>query len=201
MKKLKIGITGGIGTGKTTLCEVYKNKGCKVISADDIAKEIIATDVSVKNLIKKEFGNEAYIDEKINTKFLADKVFNDEQNILIINSIVHPPTISMMEEEMNAALQKDDLVFAESALIFEAQFEKIFDYIILVTASDENKIERVMKSKKLSREEVIKRIQNQMPDDEKRKGSDFVIENNSTLEELKSKAEFILSLIENMTEV
>jgi dephospho-CoA kinase len=201
VKKLKIGITGGIGTGKTTLCEVYKNKGCKVISADDIAKEIIATDVSVKNLIKKEFGNEAYIDEKINTKFLADKVFNDEQNILIINSIVHPPTISMMEEEMNAALQKDDLVFAESALIFEAQFEKIFDYIILVTASDENKIERVMKSKKLSREEVIKRIQNQMPDDEKRKGSDFVIENNSTLEELKSKAEFILSLIENMTEV
>jgi dephospho-CoA kinase len=199
VKKIKVGITGGIGTGKTTLCDIIKSKGYTVISADDIAKEIMANDSSVKDLIKEEFGNEAYIDEKINTKFLADKVFTDEQNIMIINSIVHPPTISKMEEEMNTALQNDRLVFAESALIFEAEFEAIFDYIILVTANEENKIKRVMKNKKLSKEEVEKRIANQMPDDEKRKGSDFVIENNSTLDEFKSKAGFVLGLVENMT--
>ncbi len=198
MKKIKVGITGGIGTGKTTLCEIIKSKGYTVLSADDIAKEIMANDSSVKDLIKSEFGNEAYIDEKINTKFLADKVFTDEQNIMIINSIVHPPTISKMEEEMNTTLQNDKLVFAESALIFEAEFEAIFDYIILVTANEENKIKRVMQNKKLSRDEVIKRIANQMPDDEKRKGSDFVIENNSSLDEFKTKAGFVLSLIENI---
>ena len=198
MKKIKVGITGGIGTGKSTLCEIIKSKGYTVLSADDIAKEIMANDSSVKDLIKSEFGNEAYIDEKINTKFLAEKVFNDEQNIMIINSIVHPPTISKMNEEMNTALQNDKLVFAESALIFEAEFETIFDFIILVTANEENKIKRVMQNKKLTKEEVKKRIANQMPDDEKRKGSDFVIENNSTLDEFKIKADFVLSLIENM---
>ncbi len=198
MKKIKVGITGGIGTGKTTLCEIIKSKGYTVLSADDIAKEIMVNDSSVKDLIKAEFGNEAYIDEKINTNFLAEKVFTDEQNIMIINSIVHPPTISKMNEEMNTALQNDKLVFAESALIFEAEFEAIFDYIILVTANEENKIKRVMQNKKLSRDEVEKRIANQIPDDEKRKGSDFVIENNSTLDEFKTKADFVLSLIENM---
>jgi dephospho-CoA kinase len=198
VKKIKVGITGGIGTGKTTLCEIIKSKGYTVLSADDIAKEIMVNDSSVKDLIKAEFGNEAYIDEKINTNFLAEKVFTDEQNIMIINSIVHPPTISKMNEEMNTALQNDKLVFAESALIFEAEFEAIFDYIILVTANEENKIKRVMQNKKLSRDEVEKRIANQIPDDEKRKGSDFVIENNSTLDEFKTKADFVLSLIENM---
>ncbi|MBL1214517.1 MAG: dephospho-CoA kinase [Ignavibacteriae bacterium] len=201
MKKIKVGITGGIGTGKTTAANLFKEKGYQVFSADDIAKEIMVSDESVIEKIKTEFGEESFQDGELNKKYLAENVFSDEAKILLINSIVHPPTLEKIETGMNEALMKEDIVFAESALIFEAEFETMFDYIILVTSTDENKIERVMKSRKISREEVIKRINNQMPDDEKRKGSDFVIENNSTLEDLKSKAEFILSLIENMVGV
>jgi dephospho-CoA kinase len=201
MKKIKVGITGGIGTGKTTAANLFKEKGYQVFSADDIAKEIMVSDESVIEKIKTEFGEESFQDGELNKKYLAENVFSDEAKILLINSIVHPPTLEKIETGMNEALMKENIVFAESALIFEAEFETMFDYIILVTSTDENKIERVMKSRKISREEVIKRINNQMPDDEKRKGSDFVIENNSTLEDLKSKAEFILSLIENMVGV
>jgi dephospho-CoA kinase len=198
MKKIKVGITGGIGSGKTTVANLFKEKGYQVFSADDIAKDIMVTDESVIEKIISEFGEEAYQNGELNKKYLAQNVFSDERKMMLINSIVHPPTLEKIETGMRKILVKDNIVFAESALIFEAEFETMFDYIILVTSTDENKIERVTKSKNISREEVIKRIQNQMPDDEKRKGSDFVIENNSSLEELNSKAEFILTLIENM---
>ena len=82
--------------------------------------------------------------------------------------------------------------------MFEAEFETMFDHIILLTSTDENKIKRVTESKNITREEVQQRIDNQMPDDEKKKGSDFIIENNSTLDELKSKTDFIISLLINL---
>jgi len=196
--KLKIAITGGIGSGKSTVCELFNSNGYPILYADDISKEILSTNKSVKEKIINEFGKESFIDDKPNLKYLSEKVFSDEKKIVKINAILHPPVIKKIERLMNEELMYKEMVFVEAALIYEAKMEDLFDYVVVVTAPDEIRIKRVMESKGLKKQEVVERMSKQFSQEKKRKLADFVIENNSTKEELNIKVDFITVLLKSM---
>lgn len=199
MAKLKIGITGNIGSGKSTFCSFVKSKNFNIIDADSEAKNILVDDINVKSKIIKLFGEESYIDGNPNIDFLAQNVFVSPENVKKINAIVHPATINRIIDKMNQTFETSDLVFVESALIFEANIDEVFDYIILITASDENKIVRVKERDNLDDEEIKRRLENQMSESFKKQNSDFIIENNSSLDDFKIKSELILNTIVALT--
>jgi dephospho-CoA kinase len=193
-KKIKIGITGGIGSGKSVFSSAMKEKGYPVIFADEIAKEILANDPSVKELIIKEFGQEAFPGDKLDKKYLADKVFPDPVNVAIINTIIHPPTIEKIKSLMKSELLKQNIVFVEAALIYESELEDLFDLIVLITADEETKKKRKM-AQGMSESDFMMRLQNQIKDEEKAKIADFIFVNNGEKKDLSNKADLLLKLI------
>ena len=140
---IKVAITGGIGTGKTTISSMFSDKGIPVFNSDEIAKEIMNTDSLLKNEIVTAFGDKVYDKNKLNKEYLSDVVFNNEILLKKINSIVHP----YVAEEFNSWIQEQNskYIIYESAIIFENQAEDFFDKIICVTASEEEVISRIMK--------------------------------------------------------
>ena len=193
--KLKIGITGGIGTGKSIVSDFIEESGFKVLRSDPIAKELMQTDDSIRKKIIKEFGSDAYLNDKLNTKFLAENVFNNNEKIELINSIVHPPTLKKIDRLNFEVLKEQNLVFVESALIYEAGFDDMFDYVILVYSETKLRIERAVNRSNSNVTEIKKRMQFQIDDEKKKDWADFVIENNSTVEDLKQRTKFILNLL------
>jgi len=195
---LKIGITGGIGSGKTSVTKLFAKKGCPVLYADDIAKKILVENSEVKAKIISSFGSGAYEENKANKKYLADKIFNNPENLAFINSIVHPPTIKKISDLCREELVKTDLVFVESALIYEADLVNIFDYIIVVTAAEDIRIDRICKRDSSIKESVMERIKNQFPEEKKISRADFVIYNEKSIAELERKVDLFLSIFKSM---
>lgn len=198
-KKLKIAVTGGIGSGKSTVCGIFRLHDYPVLNADQISKEILSTSQKVKEKIISHFGKDSFESGKPNKEYLADKVFNNQENLKILNSIMHPPTIEKINREMQNSLRTKNIVFVEAALIFEANMEDMFDHVLMVSSPERNRIDRIKERDGVDEEQVKNRIRNQMSDEEKKKLSDFVIENDKSLIELKIKAEFFLKIFESMT--
>lgn len=198
MKNLVIGITGGIGAGKSSFSAILKENNQIVLNADDIAKNLMKTDESVKQQIINEFGNDCYIEGQLQTKVLATKAFNHPEKLKKLNKIVHPPTINFINTKIENLKNKHSLIFVEAALIFEAKMESLFDLILLVTAEENLRIERVVIRNNENASEVKSRILNQIPDEVKRGRADFVLENNGSIEELKEKTIFFLNLFKTM---
>lgn len=193
-KKIRVGITGGIGSGKSVFCNALKEKGYTVISADKIASEILENDPDVKELIITEFGAGSYVNNKPDRKYLAAKVFSDPGNVELINAILHPPTIEKIESRMKSELQKLNIIFVEAALIYEAGMEEIFDYVVLITAEEE--IRRKRKAAQgITEEDFNRRLEHQIPDTEKSKLADFIFINNGDIKDLSKKADLLLKLI------
>ncbi len=199
MKKIKVAITGGIGSGKSEFSKILIEKGLTVLNADKIAKNILFTDEQVKSKVIKIFGNESYNEEGVNTKYLAQKVFTDEEQIKKLNSIVHPVTIKKIDEMMNEILKEKNIVFVEAALIYEAEMEELFDYVILITAEERIRIDRVIERDKVDEEEVLDRMQNQITETEKRKYADFVIDNDKELNDLRIKTETLITILKSIS--
>lgn len=200
-KKLKIAVTGGIGSGKSEVCKVFNEKGYIIINADEIGKNLLNSDKKVISKIKAEFGDSAYLNGKVNADSLSSIVFADKNKLSKINSIIHPETIKIINQEMEKVLKKHDLVFVESALIFEIKREKFFDYVLLVVSDENLRIGRLKKYKGVDPRKVKERIFNQLPDEQKIIKADFIIRNNSSLEELRKNAEFFLRVFENSVAV
>ena len=171
---IKVAITGGIGTGKTTISSMFADKGIPVFNSDEIAKEIMNTNSLLKNEIVTAFGDKAYDKNKRNKEYLSDAVFNNEILLKKINSIVHP----YVAEEFNSWIQEQNskYIIYESAIIFENQAEDFFDKIICVTASEEEVISRIMKRNDFSVDKIKSIINKQLPNDAKVQKSDYVIE-------------------------
>lgn len=195
---MKIGITGGIGSGKSYVSEVIKNAEYLVLNADNIAKQIMVEDESVRELIVSIFGNDAYTNEKLNRSYIASKAFSSVENLRMLNSIVHPPMVYTINKLMNAELEKSKMVFVEAALVYEAEIDKILDYVILVTADEEVRISRIKTRDGLSEEQIKDRIHFQMPENEKENLADFTIKNNSSLSDLEMKTKMFLTVLESM---
>ncbi len=197
--KLKIAITGGIGAGKSEVSRVISGAGYLVIDADKVAKEILSSDHEVKRIIIKEFGAASYSNGFPDKTYLAKNVFSDPQKVEKINAIIHPRTILKIMSKVDENLKTKAMVFVESALIFEANRDELFDYIIHVSSIAENRLDRAAKSKGISKSEVEKRMLHQLDEETKKRKSDFIIENNSTLEDLENKTMFVLKILESIS--
>jgi dephospho-CoA kinase len=172
---LRIGLTGGIGSGKTTVAKIFELLGIPVYYADDAAKRIMHEDEELKAAVKKHFGEEAYVNNDLNRSFLATKVFTDVYQLEILNSLVHPATIKDAANWMNR--QQTPYVVKEAAIFFESGSAENIDYMIGVHAPLAVRVQRAMTRDNISREEVMKRINRQIDEDIKMKLCDFVLKN------------------------
>ena len=172
---LRIGLTGGIGSGKTTVAQIFEVLGIPVYYADAEAKRLMNTDAELKDSIIKNFGEESYKDGLLNRTLISSIVFKDQSKLDLLNSLVHPVTIKDGEAWMKA--QTAPYAIHEAALVFEADVNKRMDHIIGVFAPQTIRIKRVMERDKISEGDVLKRIKLQMDEEKKMKLCDFVINN------------------------
>lgn len=175
---LKIGLTGGIGSGKSTVAKIFETLGIPVYYADDAAKELMNTDPDLKELIIKNFGANVYTDNKLNRSYLASIVFADKLKLEILNSLTHPATINAANEWI--ALQKGPYIIKEAALLFESDAHKHLDAIIGVSSPIALRMKRVMQRDNLTEEDVQKRINRQMDEAEKMRRCDYIIHNDES---------------------
>ncbi|MFQ5446082.1 MAG: dephospho-CoA kinase [Saprospiraceae bacterium] len=174
---LKIGITGGIGSGKTTICKIFETLSIPVYYADERAKFLMANDVALKAKIKSLLGEAAYVDGKtLNRDFIAGIVFSDARKLEALNTLVHP-AVGEDYAQWHAAQSQVPYTLKEAALLFESNGAKMLDKTIVVHAPVQLRIERVMARDGVSETAVRNRMDKQMDDGQKRKLADFVILN------------------------
>ena len=179
-----IGLTGGIGSGKSTVLELFKILGVKTYSADKSAKKLINTDPNIINLIKSSFGENIYDKGQLNSKKLSDIVFEDKEKLKLLNSIIHPAVAKDFKLFLNS--NNEDYIVKEAAIIFETKSENNYDKIIFIQSPLEIRIERVINRDNISREEVMKRINNQLDENLIIDKCDYVIRNENK-EDLEDK--------------
>ncbi len=176
---LKIGITGGIGSGKTTVCKVFETLGVPVFYADTVAKQIMMTDKVLISGVKDTFGEQSYFDNgNLNNKHIAEIVFNNEEELAKLNALVHPAVFRAFDK-WDAKLPKHlPYSLKEAALLFESGSYQMCDKNILVVAPHDLKIARVTQRDKVSEQQVLARMGKQFTDEQKLKMADYLIENN-----------------------
>ena len=173
---LKIGLTGGIGSGKSTVASIFETLGVPVYYADIRAKELMEQNEGLVESVKDLFGADAYINGKINKHLISSQIFSDPQKRNALNHIVHPITIADAEHWMHQ--KHSAYCIKEAALIFESQSEKNLDFVIGVFTPTEKRIERLMQRDGIKKTEAEAKINTQMNEDEKMSKCDFVIHNN-----------------------
>lgn len=189
-----LGLTGGIACGKTTISNIFKQLGIKVIDADKVAREVIELP-EIVNQIKKNYGDEVFINGKLDRKKLREIIFNDKEKIMKLNSIIHPKVIDIFKEEYNKNKFSDEIIVFDIPLLFEVGLEKYCNKTIVVYVNEEIQIKRVMERDNSSRELAKKIIDAQMDLFEKVKMADYAIENNSSVNELEKKVKNIIESI------
>lgn len=194
---LKIGITGGIGAGKSTVSQLFKMLGVPVYNSDESAKWLMNHDLDLKNKIKKLLGNHAYNDdEEVNREFIALKIFNDKALLAHLNAIVHP-AVKKNYLDWSISILNNKYSLKESALLFETGIYKELDKNILVVAPLHLRISRVMKRDGISQELVEERIKNQLSEEEKIPLADYIIYN----DESTSLIEQVLTIHQQITQL
>ena len=177
---LKIGITGNIGSGKTTVSRIFEILNVPVFYADDAAKKVMVEDPILIDALKSEFGTESYFDDgSLNRKHIAANVFNNETELAKLNSIVHPAVFRAFDNWV-AGIKNAPYIMKEAALLFESSSYKMCDQTIMVTAPLELRINRVMQRDGLSRAEIESRNARQFSEEKKIQLADFVIRNDDT---------------------
>lgn len=182
----KVGITGGIGSGKSTVCAMLEEMGVAVYNSDARAKELMTTSATLREAIVARFGAECYTSEGLNRGYLAERVFGDAAELAALNSLVHPAV--MNDFEAWAESQQGSYVVLESAILFEAGLEQRVDVAVAVLSPEELRIERAMRRDGASREQVVARIGRQLSDDERADRAKYAIVN-IDLEELREDVE------------
>ena len=194
-----LGITGSIGSGKTTAAKLFERYKFRRIDADEIGHELLKSNKKIKNIIVKEFGN-GILDKnkKIDRKKLGNIVFNDGKKLKKLNSIMHPIIINeirnLIQKIKNKCKVKTGIVI-DAPLLLETKTKNLVDKIVVIKSNKENIIKRL--NKKFSKEKIEKILKSQMPLDEKLKYADFVVDNNSDLRNLEKQVGNIIKKIEN----
>ena len=188
----RIGITGGIGAGKSLVAEIIKAMGYPVYNSDERAKELTESNPKIKEALIHLFGEEIYQNDKLNKFALAQAIFSNESLREKVNALIHP----IVREDFNlwALAQNNSLVFNESAILFETGSFKNFDAIILVYAPKELRIKRIMKRDNCSENEVLKRMNSQFSDEEKYQLTEFRVLNDEQTPLLVQVEKIILNL-------
>ncbi|HUM45987.1 MAG TPA: dephospho-CoA kinase [Chitinophagales bacterium] len=173
---LKIGITGGIGTGKTTVCRIFETLGIPVFNADEESKKMLMEDAEVARAVKAVFGASVYHDNVLNKKELAAIVFSDPEKLAKLNAITHPAVFRKFEAWCSLK-QQASYVIKEAALIYEAGADAALDAVIVVTAPEALRLKRVARRDRVSDEDIRLRMKHQWPEEEKIKRAKFIIHN------------------------
>jgi len=182
-----LGVTGGLGAGKSIACQCFKENGAVIFDADSIAKEILQTNQAIQDRIVEEFGADIIKDGQVDTQKLASQAFSNEENQSILNNIVHPYVIEAFEKRRDELERKIGLLVVDAPLIFESGFDSHLDHTLLIFASMKMRIARALRRGNLTREEILRRMDLQMPEEDKRDLASFVIENNGSIEELNQE--------------
>jgi dephospho-CoA kinase len=172
---LKIGLTGGIGSGKSTVAKIFELFGIPIYYADDAAKQLMNTDPHLKEQIIKRFGVESYTENGLNRNYIAKKVFDNKESLEFLNALVHPATLRDAEIWMQN--QTTPYAIKEAALIFESGAERFLDYVIGISAPEALRISRVQIRDEITPGEITTRIENQLNEDKKMSMCDFIIFN------------------------
>ena len=174
---LKVAITGGIGSGKSLVCQVFKTLGIPIFNADDTSNQLVENNLELKSSIIELFGKEAYINGNYNRKFIGNIVFSNPEKLQLLNDLIHPLAIQAAKQWFEE--QHAPYAIKEAAILFESNAQQDIDIVIGITAPEAVRIERVMQRTGYNKEEVIKRIALQMPDEEKMAKCDYVIQNDN----------------------
>ncbi|MEA1987041.1 MAG: dephospho-CoA kinase [Candidatus Marinimicrobia bacterium] len=196
---ITLGITGGIGSGKSTAREIFSDLNTITLDADSIAKQLLITDDKLKKLIKKEFGSEIYNNGKLNKKLLADRAFDSSENQKKLNEIIHPIVRQYILDEFKRYRNKNELIVVEASMLLEANMQNDFDYILVITADKKARLKRI-KSRAMNQIAIENIIKLQMPEEEKIKYADFVIKNNKSKEHLNKECKLIIKKLESENE-
>ena len=194
---IRLGITGGLGSGKSVALEFFAKQGFPTIDADELAKNCLQDNENLKTKIKFQFGDDTYENNRLNRKVLAERAFNCEINQKTLNEMVHPvvhqETITFFN---NAEKKNHKLAVVEASMLFEAGHIEVYDHILLITANKEMRIERALLRKNLNREQILSRMNFQMSEEEKSALAYTVINNNNSIENLeKELSNFLYKLL------
>ncbi len=184
---ITIGLTGGIGSGKTTIAQWFQEKGIPVYNSDFEAKKLMNENEDLIQQLIELFGDETYKNGEYNRSYVASKVFNDKELLNQLNAIVHPAVFKHFDEWLDN--QNSSFVVKEAAILFESGSYKDCDYIISVIADEEIRIDRVAKRDQLNEDQIRNRMKSQWTDQQRIEKSDFIIENNKDLNALKLEFE------------
>lgn len=191
-----IGLTGGIGSGKSTILKEFQSFGIPVYIADDEAKALMNRSKVIRRKLIELFGKDAYLDNKLNKPYLSSKIFNDRSMLSKMNAIVHPKVAAHFKRWLKN--QDSDYVIKEAAIIFENNLESHYNFIITVVADENSRIQRVMMRDNTSIEKVKSIIKNQLSDAEKIKKSDFVILNDDLVDAKKQALEIHKNILKKI---
>ena len=190
-----VGLTGGIGSGKSTVASMFNELGISTYIADIEAKKLTNSSEEIKTALITVLGEKAYNKNELDRKYVADKIFNDSDLLEKVNSIIHPKVAEHFKNWVQH--QEGNYCIKEAAILFENGNYKKCDYTILVTAPKETRIERILKRDDTTEKEIISRMDNQWPDDKKKVLASFIIKN----KDLKDTKEQVLKIHEYLLEI
>jgi dephospho-CoA kinase len=199
---LRIGVTGGIGSGKSTVCAVFALLGVPVLYADDIAKEVSVTDVAIRKKIIALFGESAFqSDGSLNRPFIASKIFTNKSMQQKMESIIHPRVEKEIDRQTKELAHRGEpIVLVEAALMYESDLHKKLDAVLVVHADESERINRVRKRDVVSEEDVRNRMTAQLDVTKKLEKADYIVYNNGMVEELESKVRFLYSVFKQLAD-
>ena len=181
-----LGVTGGIGSGKSTVCEILESFGARIFRADEEGKRLMTEDHQIRHEVTISFGVDSYtLGGELNTEYLSKKVFADQEHVAAINAIVHPRVLKAFEDASSMA-RKDgiNLLVLESALLFQSGGYELVDYVMVVDAPIPTRVSRVVERDDVTPKDVKARMNYQLSSAELRKRADFVIHNRDSIESL-----------------
>lgn len=184
-----LGVTGGIGSGKSAVTEILQSLGARIFPADQVARRIMANDEAVRSEICEAFGEESYLEDgSLNRTYLAGHIFGHDDRVARMNGIVHPRVFQAFQREKERAIQDQVPVLVhEAALIFESGGYKHLDAVLVVHAPLEKRLRRVQNRDQTTREHVLDRMKHQLPPEELLERADYVIHNDGSLDDLQKR--------------
>lgn len=190
-----LGLTGGIGTGKSTVGKILQKKGYPIVDTDIIAREVVQS-TEILEKLQKEFGKEIVENGKLNRNKLGQIVFKDKNKLNMLNSIMHPAILKKMWKEVEILKKNNKHIFVDVPLLFEINIEKSFDKVVLIYANRNIQVNRIMLRDGKTKDEALNVINSQMDIEIKKEKSDYIIINENSLEELENNINNILEEIE-----
>lgn len=196
MKKKVIGLTGGIGSGKTTVAHYFEKMGIPVYNSDTRAKELTNTSSDIRTKICDLLGEQSYVNNQMNRSYIASQTFSNPTKLAALNAIIHPAVYADFEQWKNE--QATDLVLKEAAILIETGGHLLCDILVVVLVDQEIRIQRTIERDQLTREQIIERINNQTSDDKRKEVANYIIDNNHDLNYLEQQVIKVIEQIKKL---